>query len=197
MAIDEETVRKDKQHIDEVNWRIRKIQEDTGDTNTARLVEMGEFYYSWSHPVMFRITAKAEYRYGDKEGRYWLDEYEEILRRAYRFWQEGAEGYKVLRERVEKLGLKLDINLKGADLYLTQDFIDSREAYRVDKTELNFNFSRLAHENFVDLLKYLEWKNETYCAAEGQKRRLDLARQIILFEAWEQVPAYLPENKIA
>lgn len=188
MAVDEEAIRKDKQYIDRINWQIRKIQEATGDMETARLVEIGPSFYAWEHPVFFDKTVLAKFCYGDKEGIYWLDEYEGVLSRAYGFWKEGADRYVTLRERVEKLGLRLVVNLKGAELHLTQAFIDSREAYRADKTKLYFNFSELAYRNFVDLLEYLEWKDEAYCTSEGQRRRLALAEQAILFEAWEQNP---------
>lgn len=195
MATDEEAIRKDKQRIDEVNWRIRKIQEATRDTETAKLIEMGESCYSWRHPIVFDVAARAEFRYGDTEGLYWLDEYEKILKHAYELWQEGSERYEALCERVKKLGLRLDISLKGADLCLTQEFINSRETHRVDKTKQRFNFSDLAYKNFVDLLEYLEWKNEAYCIAEGQKRRAAFAKQVVLFEAWEQILEHLSRNK--
>jgi len=187
---DERTIREDRACIDRVNWHIRKIQQLTGDTRNAILAEMDDTGYSFMtvQQVQMGDSIPCRADYGDQDALYALHEYASFLTRFRDYWVSGAPIYEKMRERVEKLGLKLVVDLRGATLYIPQDFIDSRKLHKVKGTTVRYSFAELGIEQFSDLLDYLEWKNEVYCTAEGRKRRLALAEQVLRFEEWEELP---------
>jgi len=188
--VDEKVIREHRAYVDKVNWHIRKIQQLTGDTYNAVLSEMDDTGYSFMTVQQVRMDdpEPCHAKYGDEDALCELNEYAKSLTWMRDKWLRDAPTYEKLRERIEKLGLKYVIDLRGAALYIPQDFIDSRKLYKVDDTVQRYGFSELEIENFNDLVDYLEWKNEVYCASEGRKRRLALAEQALRFEEWEGLP---------
>lgn len=188
--VDENVIRDDRAFIDEVNWHIRKIQQATGDTHTAVLVEMGNEGYSYMTMMAIQLGDPKPFwaKYGNQYARDDLRLYVTFLARRCEDWLRDAPTFEAFRGRIEKLGLKFVVDLRGAAIYFPQDFIDSRGLYKVKDTEQRYSFTELGIKNFEDFVGYLEWKNEVYCTTEGRKRRLALAEQALRFEEWEQPP---------
>lgn len=178
-----------RRRIDSINWRIEQIRQATGDTKTAQFITMEAQKCSWPMPVTCQTTEQREFYYDEISALYEANAYLQILENAYSAWQIYSDDYKKFCERVQLLGdghqVELTVSLKGAELRITPEFLSSREAVQIKQPETYYGFSQLSLSFFENDLKYLEWKDQTYQAEVGRKRRMDLATQILDFENWE------------
>lgn len=179
----------DRRHIDYLNWDIEQIRRATGDTETAKPIEMNEVGFSWQMPISHSTTELREFCYGDSNGRREANVYLQMLKNAYSNWRRYASEYAEYQERVQALGngrqADLVISLKGAELIISPEFFASREILLLKKPSILCSFSQLSLDGFKHNLEYIEWKDQEYKAKTDHDRRIKIALQALAFENWE------------